>query len=473
MSDGDPHPAPRWLRPHARRPARHRPLPSRTARSSGPGTTTPPCTSRTTPTGWSTSTAGWSRPAFVDAHAHLAQTGLRRRQRGPRPAPPACTRRSTRLAAHGALLRRAVLLGLRLGRDRAGPSSDRSPAHELDRATGGRAVYLVPGRRALRGRLLGLPRRLPRGRRTPSGYDATGLVAARRAPRRPRGAVPAAVRGRPGGRDPAGPARTPPGTASAMVHELGAPHICPAEDLAGLRGADRAGSAARGGRLLGRARRRRAGRRARLRRRRRRPLHGRLDRLAHVGAARAVRRRGDVRAPLPRRRPGRATTSSPAPTPAPGRLPRHRRPRRGRGGRRLRRPPPTVLGTPAVVQGAAPPRARRDGRRRPRWRRSAALGVTASMQPMFDGLLGRRGLALRPAPRRRPGAADERLRLDEPRRRRAGVRLRHPGHAVRPVGRPSAPPPGTTPRPSGSPRAPRSTPTPAAAGAPPGATRAA
>ena len=34
--------------------------------------------SPTTPTGWSTSTAGWSRPAFVDAHVHTAADRVRR-----------------------------------------------------------------------------------------------------------------------------------------------------------------------------------------------------------------------------------------------------------------------------------------------------------------------------------------------------------------------------------------------------------
>ena len=101
-----------------------------------------------------------------------------------------------------------------------------------------------------------------------------------------------------------------------MVHELGAPHICPAEDLlvsaaltkraplpevvgywGELGGVDRA-------------------RGARLRRRGRRPLRGRLHRLPHVGAARAVRRRATTAATSTSTPTRCATTSSPAPRPA-------------------------------------------------------------------------------------------------------------------------------------------------------------
>ena len=64
-------------------PARRRRWRSRTARSCGPATTTQPSTSWTTPTGSCELEGRLVTPAFVDAHTHLAETGLAAARRRP------------------------------------------------------------------------------------------------------------------------------------------------------------------------------------------------------------------------------------------------------------------------------------------------------------------------------------------------------------------------------------------------------
>ena len=469
-------PAPRWLRPHARRPARHRPLRRGRHDRLGRRRRRRRGTSPTTRTGSSSSTAGWSprpssTPTRTSPQTGFAATGVdltgvaslpRRSTRSPRTPAPAP---SPVLLGHGwdeTALARAAAVHPR--RSSTGPAA-------------AAPVYLVPGRRALRG---GLAPRSSTPARTivhAEGYDAGGLVArdahhlAREglfrltAAVRPRGRDPARAAGRRPARHrhgprarraahlPArGPRRSPrPLTVAGATlpevvgywGELGAVDDAPS----------RCGCAGR----------------------RRRPVHGRLRRLAHGGAARAVRRRGRPPGTCTST-PGRSpTTSWPAPEPASrpastssatGPWPRSS-PASG--------PRPTRSARAAIVRRPAPARARRDGRRRGRSRtlaRARRRREHAADVRRAAGAAPTRCTPSASAPS--AAAADEPVRRDAPRRGRAGLRLGHPGHAVRALGR--GPGRGLAPRPTTERidrRGRRSTRTPAAAGAPPGATTAA
>ena len=425
----------------------------------------------TAPTTSSTSTARWSRPASstptctpcapaspltgldLDRHASLARGARRGWPRTPRP-----RRRRRRWSATAGTRpawpeRRAA--------DRAPSSTGRARPPRLPR----------PRRRALRGRLDRAARRrcpasatstaaTPTGASsatptTPSATCSTSLSGPTTAPAAARAALQRD--GRAGHRQRS--TRSPPRT-SAAEHEL--------DDRCAQ--ARRRGRPARG-RLLGRARRAStppassacagAGRR---------PVRGRRLRLAHRRARRAVRRpAGHLRARLPRRRPGRrprrrlhrAPGSRPASTAS-------ATPRSTAIARRLRAPPRTC---------SAPRRSRAPGTGSSTSRCStpaaiatlARLGVVASVQPVFDALLGR------PRPACTPRGSGERAPAMNPFARpapRAASALAFgsdsPGHAARPVGRASAPP-CLPPRPGRAAhrRGPPSTRTPAAAGAPP------
>ncbi|CAA9364718.1 MAG: Exoenzymes regulatory protein AepA in lipid-linked oligosaccharide synthesis cluster, partial [uncultured Nocardioidaceae bacterium] len=324
--------------------------------------------------------------------------------------------------------------GLRLGRD---PVARTARVHPRRGRPGGRRPPRLPcpDRAALRDRVLRVPGPLPRRRRRP-GVRRHRPRRAGRSPCRALRTLPAApalpARGRdPGGTDPgrsAGDRHGPRARRSAHQSSRGLRHHRLA--LPGRRLGRAAGPSRRGVVLgLPPGRRRPA---ARLRWGRRGPVRRRGDRLQDGGDACAVRRRRRFRPSVPRGRAGGSARGAVHPPSAPGRVPLHRRPCRGRGGR----------GLPAGSRGrrrachpasAAPAGARGDGQCRgpacawrPRGHRKRAAQVRRAV--------GRSGLAVRTAARRRPRDADERLRLHEPCGRRAGLRLRHPGDDLRALG---------------------------------------
>ena len=233
---GDPHPAPRWLRPHARRPARHRPL---------------------------------RRGRHDRLDRGRRRLGALRRQRGPR-------RRARRPAGHAGLRRRPRAPGAdRVRRGQRGPHRGRQPARgarrarrahphhllaggarlragtrprwpeqrpftreELDRATGRPAGVPRPGRRALRRGLHRVPRRLP-GDGARRGVRRQRAGRPRRAPRWPARGCSGCCRRRARGRDPARAAGRRPARHRHGARARRAAHL-PARGPRDLRGADRA-----------------------------------------------------------------------------------------------------------------------------------------------------------------------------------------------------------------------------------------
>ena len=124
---------------------------------------------------WSSSTAPWSTPAFVDAHVHATRTGLALNGLD-LTGTPSLRRGAGPLAAYARERGRRRRARPRLGRVVAGPS-DRPPTRaELDRAPCGGVVYLtridVHSRRRVVARcsppLPGAP--------GCDGYDASGLL---------------------------------------------------------------------------------------------------------------------------------------------------------------------------------------------------------------------------------------------------------------------------------------------------------
>ena len=239
-------------------------------------------TSRTAPTGSSTSTAGWS-----------PRRSSTRTRTWPRPASPRPASTSARasslaealdaVAAHSHNSTAAVLLGF--GWDETGWPEQRPftarrarPGH---RRPGG---VPVPGRRALRGRLVRVPGRLPR-RRARRGVRRVRAGGPRRPPRGPRRAVPDDAGRRPRGRDPAGAGgrrarRASAWSTSSARRTSARPRTSTSSaawprPLTGERPALPETVWYWGSLVVDDARR------AGLRRRRRRPLHGRLHRLAH------------------------------------------------------------------------------------------------------------------------------------------------------------------------------------------------
>ena len=221
-------------RPH-RRPTRtpRAARPSTAAAVAWPATTTrAERLRRTARTGSSTSAAGWSR------RRSSTPTCTSRRPASPppastSPAPPSLHRRAGRGWPAHAAPAPTRCCSASAGTRPPGPSSGRSRRQELDRAAGGRPVLLGrvdvhSGRGVDR-----VARRLPARSRTPSGYDASGLVA-----RDAHHAARAAALFRAGaGRDREGahPARAAgrrARRASAWCTSSAAPHISPADDFA-------------------------------------------------------------------------------------------------------------------------------------------------------------------------------------------------------------------------------------------------
>ncbi len=173
--------------------------------------------------------------------------GVRRRPRAPdrdraerarrRPQRGAVDDRRARRGGRGTPrpARAALVLGLGWDESRWPEAAAVHRAPSSTGPPGERPVYLSPGRRALRGGLHRAARRVPRADRA-RRVRRDGLVARRRAPRGPRGGVPADRRApTPGGASPARSA-TRRGQGIGMVHELGAPGHSPAEDFADRRG---------------------------------------------------------------------------------------------------------------------------------------------------------------------------------------------------------------------------------------------
>ena len=453
-------------RPPTRTPP---PSASRTARSSGPGTTT-------RSVHFADNARPHRRPRRPAGHPGLrgrprapGATGFAAVERRPRPASPACTRRSTpwpRTPAPPPPRSSSARAGTRP----SGPSSGRSPAR---RSTGPRTAAAPTSAASTctppwSARASSTPARrwcTPRGT-TPAGSSrATRTTLAREGLFRllPPSAREDAILRR---------SRTPPGTASAWSTSSAPRTSARPEDLAisaaltaratlpevvgywGELGAvDTAvalGCAGQAGDLC---------------------MDGSVG--SRTPALHAPYADAETsRPPLPRRRTGHATTSSPAPAPASRPASTSSAtapwPRSSPASAAAADP----LGAPAIVQA----RHRLEHVEMASPAEMAALGelgVTASMQPMFDGYWGGADSLYAAAPRRRARPADEPLRLDEPRRASRWPSAPTPRSRRSSPGAPSAPPPGTTPRPSGSPCGRRSTRTPAAAGARPGATRAA
>ena len=366
----DSHPAPRWLCPHGRRPARHRPVPrGRPGRLDRRRRRLRPLRRRRRPV--VDLDGRLVTPAFVDAHAHLAQTGL--------DAAAASTSPRARLAdaldALDALARHAAATAVpagarpRLGRD---PLARGAAVHPAPRWTGpsGAAGVPVPGRRALRGGLHRPARRVPRADRA-DGFDGDGLGRPATRTPRPRGGVPADA-GRPcaGGHRPRARRRGAAGDRHGARD--GRAGDSPAEDFARI--AEVCGRRRRCPRwsATGASSTGSSGPSTSAAPARRGPLRRRRDRLPHRGHARRLRRRRHHRAPVPHRRPGPRPRGGLHPGRHPGRLPRDRRPRAVAEvveglppGRRDRR-------RPGGRPGPAPPRAPRDGRRPRRSRCSAS-----------------------------------------------------------------------------------------------------
>lgn len=170
-------------------------------------------------------------PAFVDAHAHLAQTGLTARSVDLAGA-PTLTDALDALAAFAGSSPFPLVLGHGWDETRW-PEQRPFTREEVDRATDGRAAYLarvdVHSAVVSSALLDSAP-----GVVGADGYDARGLVT-RDAHHRARQAVAALVP--PSAREEAILTAL---TAAAqqgigMVHELGAPHISPVEDFAVVR----------------------------------------------------------------------------------------------------------------------------------------------------------------------------------------------------------------------------------------------
>ena len=146
-------------------------------------------------------------PAFVDAHAHLAQTGFAAASVD-LTGVASLHEALDALAAHTRTTSSPVCSGFGLGRDRLARAAAVHPRG--GRPGHGRPPGLPrPGRRALRRGQHRVPRRLPRdGARR--GVRRQRARLARRAPPGPRGTVPAAAALRARGRDPArAPGRRP------------------------------------------------------------------------------------------------------------------------------------------------------------------------------------------------------------------------------------------------------------------------
>ena len=352
--------AARRLRPHAGRPARHR------ARLEGGAVTW---------TGDDDAAEHFAdgadrvvdlagrlvTPAFVDSHVHLAQTGFALAGARPdRHRQPARTR-STLLASPREPLVRRGAARLRLGRDRLARAAAVHPARSSTGPPAAGCVLPRPGRRALRRGLHRVPRRLPGGRARRGVRRRPGWSPATRTTPHALGLfrlVPAGDREGAILRALQDAARQGIG----MVHELGAPHISPAEDFAVI-----AALATEPplpevvgywGELDGRARPSRSGCAG---------AAGDLCMDGAIGSRTAALHTpyadaDDLRPPLPRPPSRSPSTSSPAPArasrPASTSSATGPSPRWWPGFEAAAE----VVGATGARAGAAPPRARRDGR---------------------------------------------------------------------------------------------------------------
>ena len=250
-----------------------------------------------------------------------------------------------------------------------------------------------------------------------------------------------------------------PGKGSAMVHEIGAPHISPDRRLRAhreLRGSSRCPRwSATGASWVASTARRELG------------CVGAAGDLCADGASGPYRAMTTPYADAQTsghlyldRRTGPRPRGRLHPSRAAGRLPRDRRPGLAAVVDGFRQAADMLGGSALAGPGTGSSTWRWSVPRTPAL---AELGVTASMQPMFDGT-GAATTRCTPAARRRSGPADEPVRLAEPRRCRARLRVRLAGDVVRPVG--SGPGRGvsTTPSPNASRSAPPSTRTPGAGG---------
>ena len=314
-------------------------------------------------------------PAFVDAHAHLAADRLRGRRGRPGAAPPAWARRSTWWPRPPAT-RPPRWCSASAGTTPPGPSSDPFTRAELDRATGGRRRLCSRASTCTRPSSPPRSSTPARTSSTPRGTTPTGCVArdAHHAARA--GAVPAAADPRTARTRSCARCRRPRRRVSAWCTSSAPPHLpargphrrrppctgrsgrCPRWSATGASSA-----ASRRARELGCAG---AGRR---------PVHGRL-------ASARGRRRCTRRTPTPRPRGHLYLDAEQVARPRrrlhrarhPGGLPRHRRPRGRRGGRRSPSAAAEVVGEAAVVAAPAPARARRDGLARRRCAPGRARG---------------------------------------------------------------------------------------------------
>ena len=409
-------PAPRWHVQHARATPHATALCVEDGRSSGSATTTP---------------AGPLRrhaDRVVELDGRLVTPGVRRRPRAPR---------ADRLrAASASTWPASTALPRRSTRSRRSPDHARPPVvfgHGWDETGLARAARLHPrGAGPRRRRPVAYLSRVDAHSAVVSSafLDAAPSIGARRGLRRdglvardapPRRPGPSLATCAPAAREDAilrAPARTPPRTGSASVHELGAPHICPGRDFAcsaahrpstPLPESSATGASSAPSTPAGRVRLRRAS-----------PATSASTARSGHGPSALHAPYADAGRPpaTPTSTPDRSpSTSSPAPSRAPGGLPRHRRPRHRRDVAGFERAA-DKLGAAAIVRArhrlehVEMADAAADRRR---WRGSASSRASSRCSTRS----GAATTCLRRAPRRRAARRDEPVRLMH----RAGVAL--------------------------------------------------